>query len=182
MTSTATITAYGGKNVQTTGGFYGAYLKSTGAVDATGNMTSSAQVKGATLVSTGRTTVGEFVQINGTATAGASCSPNGLQGKSSTGALLSCVSGKWLSAAIGEVINVAGLSRCGGDGRLPSYAVCTAGYKLTGGGYHMTQWRNDSGGNAPDSAYPDVGNNRFIVNPPGGNDAGCFQANAICVR
>ena len=64
-------------------------------VNASGNITSSGQVRGATLVSSGRTTVGEFAQFNGVATLGASCSPNGLQGRDSTGSLLSCTSGKW---------------------------------------------------------------------------------------
>ncbi|NIY49340.1 shufflon system plasmid conjugative transfer pilus tip adhesin PilV [Cedecea colo] len=74
-------------------------LDAYGAINATGNITSSAQIKGATVVSTGRMTTGEFLQISGTATEGASCSPNGLQGKSSTGGLLSCVNSKWASAS-----------------------------------------------------------------------------------
>ncbi len=74
-------------------------LDAYGAINATGNITSAGQVKGATVASTGRMIAGEFLQINGTATAGASCSPNGLQGKSSTGVLLSCVSSKWTSGS-----------------------------------------------------------------------------------
>jgi len=74
-------------------------LTAKNAINASGNITSSGQVKGATVASTGRMTTGEFLQINGTATAGASCSPNGLQGKSSTGVLLSCVSSKWTSGS-----------------------------------------------------------------------------------
>ena len=144
---------------------------SSGSITASGNISSG-----------GRLTSGEFVQINGVATAGAGCSPNGLQGRDAAGSILSCVSGVWASAGIGEVIRTNGPSRCGGDGRLPSYANCPAGYKLTGGGYALSQWRDDDGRNAPDTSYPDVVNNRFIVNPPGGNDAGCFTAYAICVR
>jgi len=74
-------------------------LTAKNAINASGNITSLGQVKGATVASTGRMTTGEFLQINGTATAGASCSPNGLQGKSSTGVLLSCVSSKWTSGS-----------------------------------------------------------------------------------
>ncbi|EMV7143284.1 shufflon system plasmid conjugative transfer pilus tip adhesin PilV [Enterobacter hormaechei subsp. xiangfangensis] len=74
-------------------------LTAKNAINASGNITSSGQVKGATVASTGRMTTGEYLQINGTATAGASCSPNGLQGKSSTGVLLSCVSSKWTSGS-----------------------------------------------------------------------------------
>ena len=182
MTDANTITAYGGKNIQTTAGLYGGYIKSSGNLDVSGNLNTAGQVTGGSLVSNGRTTVGEFLQMNRVATAGAGCSPNGLQGRDAAGSILSCVNGVWASAGIGEVIRTNGPSRCGGDGRLPSYANCPAGYKLTGGGYSLSQWRDDDGRNAPDSSYPDVANNRFIVNPPGGNDAGCFTAYAICVR
>lgn len=42
-----------------------------------------------------RISTGEYVQINGTATAGAGCSPNGLVAQDGSGALLSCQSGVW---------------------------------------------------------------------------------------
>ncbi|WP_072171017.1 type II secretion system protein [Trabulsiella odontotermitis] len=71
------------------------------AITASGNITSSGQVKGATVASTGRMTTGEFLQINGTATAGAACSPNGLIGKNSQGQLLSCAVGVWKSTSGG---------------------------------------------------------------------------------
>ena len=67
------------------------------AINASGNITSNGQVSGSTVVSGGRSTVGEFLQLNGTATANGSCSPNGLVGRTNTGDLLSCVSGKWTS-------------------------------------------------------------------------------------
>ena len=67
------------------------------AINASGNITSNGQVRGSTVVSGGRSTVGEFLQLNGTATANGSCSPNGLVGRTNTGDLLSCVSGKWTS-------------------------------------------------------------------------------------
>lgn len=156
---------------------YSNYIKSNGNIDAAGNIASTG-----TITSNKRLTTGEFLQLNAVASAGAGCSPNGLQGRDSSGAILSCVNGRWASAAIGEVIRTNGVNRCGGDGRLPSIAVCPAGYKLTGGGYSLTQWRDDDGRNAPDGSFPDVANNRFIVNPPGGNDAGCFTAYAVCVR
>lgn len=43
----------------------------------------------------GRLTAGEFVQIDGTASAGAGCSPNGLVGRDASGSLLLCQSGVW---------------------------------------------------------------------------------------
>ncbi|EAV3978329.1 shufflon system plasmid conjugative transfer pilus tip adhesin PilV [Salmonella enterica] len=53
------------------------------------------QVKGGTVRADGRLYTGEYLQLEGTATAGASCSPNGLVGRDSTGAILSCQSGVW---------------------------------------------------------------------------------------
>jgi hypothetical protein len=48
-----------------------------------------------TVTAAGRIRTGEFVQIDGVANAGWGCSPSGLQGRDSTGALLSCVNGVW---------------------------------------------------------------------------------------
>ena len=75
----------------------GGILTVNNAINSTGNITSNGQVKGSTIVSSGRATVGEYLQLNGTATANGTCSPNGLVGRTSTGDLLSCVSGKWTS-------------------------------------------------------------------------------------
>ncbi|WP_409247356.1 shufflon system plasmid conjugative transfer pilus tip adhesin PilV [Enterobacter hormaechei] len=82
MGDTATINAYGGKNVQTSAGFYGGYIKSTGNIDANG-----------------RINAGEFIYINGQANVGWGCSPNGLQGRTPEGAILSCVNGVWKSSS-----------------------------------------------------------------------------------
>lgn len=76
-------------------GKFGFYARQDGNVKASGNIESSQNVKGATLESTGRTTVGEFIQLNGQATVGATCSPNGLQGRTAEGKILSCVNGVW---------------------------------------------------------------------------------------
>lgn len=82
MGDTATINAYGGKNVQTSAGFYGGYIKSTGNIDANGRVNAS-----------------EFIYINGQANVGWGCSPNGLQGRTPEGAILSCVNGVWKSSS-----------------------------------------------------------------------------------
>ena len=112
MTDPNTIRAYGGKDVQTNAGFYGGYIKSSGNLDvngnanigtiisnnihSNGNIDASGQVYGAAaVVSGGRMTTNEFLQINGVANAGWGCSPNGLQGRSAAGAILSCVNGVW---------------------------------------------------------------------------------------
>lgn len=43
----------------------------------------------------GRMTVGEYVQLNGVASSGAGCAPNGLLGRAVDGSALSCVNGAW---------------------------------------------------------------------------------------
>ncbi|MDY8846031.1 shufflon system plasmid conjugative transfer pilus tip adhesin PilV, partial [Escherichia coli] len=53
----------------------------------------SGQVQAGTIQSNGRMTTNEFVQINGVATAGWACSPNGLVGRDASGGILSCQSG-----------------------------------------------------------------------------------------
>ncbi|EIZ9687487.1 shufflon system plasmid conjugative transfer pilus tip adhesin PilV [Enterobacter roggenkampii] len=57
------------------------------------------QVQAGTILSNGRMTANEFVQLNGVATAGAACSPNGLIGRDAAGGILSCQSGVWSAAA-----------------------------------------------------------------------------------
>ncbi|EGW8937832.1 shufflon system plasmid conjugative transfer pilus tip adhesin PilV [Escherichia coli] len=62
------------------------------------------QVKGGTVRADGRLYTGEYLQLEGTATAGASCSPDGLVGRDSTGAILSCQSGTWRRASGSTVL------------------------------------------------------------------------------
>lgn len=57
------------------------------------------QVQAGTVQSNGRMTAGEFVQINGVATAGTGCPSNGLVGRDSSGGILSCQSRVWVSGA-----------------------------------------------------------------------------------
>ncbi|EEV7680003.1 shufflon system plasmid conjugative transfer pilus tip adhesin PilV [Escherichia coli] len=53
------------------------------------------KVSGGTVRSEGRLSTGEYLQLDKTATAGTSCSPDGLVGRDSKGAILSCQSGAW---------------------------------------------------------------------------------------
>ncbi|MCK3627275.1 shufflon system plasmid conjugative transfer pilus tip adhesin PilV [Escherichia coli] len=62
------------------------------------------QVKGGTVRADGRLYTGEYLQLEKTATAGASCSPNGLVGRDSTGAILSCQSGTWRKSNSGSTV------------------------------------------------------------------------------
>ncbi|WP_370620704.1 shufflon system plasmid conjugative transfer pilus tip adhesin PilV [Edwardsiella tarda] len=80
-----TLDVYAAGTVGTgSGGTVNAYMNSSGNIYASGN-----------IEATGRATVGEFIQLNGQATVGAACSPNGLQGRTVDGQILSCVNGVW---------------------------------------------------------------------------------------
>lgn len=109
MRDTATISA-GGSNLQTSSGLYGAYVNSSGNIDAagtvnaayvwaSGNLNSNYVHSNGNIDANGRINAGEFVYINGQANVGWGCSPNGLQGRTPEGAILSCVNGVWKSSS-----------------------------------------------------------------------------------
>lgn len=77
----------------------------TGEITASGNIESSQNVKGATLESTGRATVGEFVQVNGTVSEGDSCSTNGLMGRTGNGTPMYCIDGYWTNIVSSKTKN-----------------------------------------------------------------------------
>lgn len=79
MTDSTWIKAFNGKSIYTSG-----------------------EIKGGAVTSDGRLTAGEFVQVNGVATAGNGCSPNGLVGRDAAGGILSCQSGVWKSSGAGK--------------------------------------------------------------------------------
>lgn len=64
------------------------------------------QVQAGTILSNGRMTANEFVQLNGVATAGAACSPNGLIGRDAAGGILSCQSGVWKASDSGVYVEM----------------------------------------------------------------------------
>ncbi|EAN6152598.1 shufflon system plasmid conjugative transfer pilus tip adhesin PilV [Salmonella enterica] len=94
MPDANTIQAYGGKNIRTAAGVYGGYIHSSGNIDSAADMNSN-RVFSNYIQSNGRVVAGEYVQINGQAQTGGGCSPNGLQGRTAEGAILSCVNGVW---------------------------------------------------------------------------------------
>ncbi|WP_280074845.1 shufflon system plasmid conjugative transfer pilus tip adhesin PilV, partial [Escherichia coli] len=77
-----------------------------------------------TVRSEGRLSTGEYLQLDKTATAGTSCSPDGLVGRDSTGAILSCQSGVWQNSDKKERFTVSGGNGCF---QTSSYAVCPSG-------------------------------------------------------
>ncbi|MDV0997100.1 MULTISPECIES: shufflon system plasmid conjugative transfer pilus tip adhesin PilV [Enterobacteriaceae] len=77
----------------------------TGNITASGNIEAAKNVKGATLESTGRATVGEFVQVNGTVSEGDSCSTNGLMGRTGNGTPMYCIDGYWTNIVSSKTKN-----------------------------------------------------------------------------
>ncbi|MDJ7049816.1 shufflon system plasmid conjugative transfer pilus tip adhesin PilV, partial [Salmonella enterica] len=68
-------------------------INSLGKISSSGNITSSSNI-----YSNGRLTTNEYLQINGKAIAGRSCSSNGLVGISSDGKILTCSNDHWKSS------------------------------------------------------------------------------------
>lgn len=142
----------------------------------------SGQLKGGTVRADGRASVGEYLQLDGTANAGWGCSPNGLVGRTPEGILLSCQNGIWKSLGALDTFNATGGEQC--QNLKESRAYCPAGTKLVSGGYRLSRWTNESANhNSPDAAYPDIGSNSWVVVTP--NNQGrttCFQAIAVCTK
>jgi hypothetical protein len=138
MNDTATVHAYGDKNVQTAGGLYGGYVNSSGNIDAAGTVSGNSlngnyvhsngnSDANGNMTANGRVTSGEFVQINGVAYAGNGCSPNGLVGRDGTGAILSCQSGVWSSGKSNTIVR-------GASGSITASVACNGNETLFGGG------------------------------------------------
>lgn len=115
MTDSDWIRAYAGKNVYTPG-----------------------QMRGNSLFSEGRTYVGEYLQLNGTANEKDGCNPNGLVSRDGAGKLLSCQNGLWKPMASDVSGTICGMATnyCGWDGNIrcqgmdPYCGVCPSGYYL----------------------------------------------------
>lgn len=86
MTDSQWIRAVGGKGIITTGEIKGG------------------KVSGGTVRSDGRLSTGEYLQLDKTAVANTKCSPDGLVGRTSTGAILSCQSGTWRKSNSGSTV------------------------------------------------------------------------------
>lgn len=144
------------------------------------------QLQAGSVVSNGRLTANEYIQLNGSVNLGWSCSPNGLLGQASDGSgAAQCKGGVWttMMGMVDEIQVVSGNNSCGNDGSM-AQAQCPAGYRVTGGGYQMTALRPGGGatnsGNAPQNNQPN--GNGWFVYAGGGTGASCFAAYAMCGR
>ncbi|CHU04649.1 prepilin-type N-cleavage/methylation domain-containing protein [Salmonella enterica subsp. enterica serovar Typhi] len=121
----------------------------TGNITASGNIEAAQNVKGATLESTGRATVGEFVQLNGQAEVGKVCQSNGLQGRTAKGKILSCVNGVWTGSVQINNSQCKWFSPANAFSYFGEYSgqlhekpiICPAGYIMTGS--KMWGWAED---------------------------------------
>ncbi|WP_235784850.1 shufflon system plasmid conjugative transfer pilus tip adhesin PilV [Serratia fonticola] len=139
------------------------------------------QIKGGTVRADGRASVGEYLQLDGTANAGWGCSPNGLVGRTSEGVLLSCQNGIWKSLGALDTFNVTGAEQC--ENLKESRAYCPAGTKLVSGGYRLSRWTVSNILNSPDAAFPDVSSNSWVVVTPNNEwRTTCFTSIAICSK
>lgn len=142
------------------------------------------QVQAGTVVANGRLDTHEYLQVDGQANIGWSCSPNGLTAQASDGSgMAQCKQGVWvLMQGVNDSIQVTSPGSACGNTNTWATAVCPAGYKISGGGYYLTAWRPVSGesGNSPDNNAPS--GNGWAVYP--GNMVGntCFAAYAVCVK
>ncbi len=161
MSDSTWIRAYNNKNIYTGGQVRGGSMQADG-----------------TLSVGGRATMGEFIQLNGTAGEGGGCSPNGLIGRTSAGKILSCESGKWTGGGgiKGSLIVTGGQSQ----GPQWAYATCPAGTYIAGGGYNIVYMQKSSSQEAPQITRPD-GNGWVIWS---GSSSGAqesrFQSYAVC--
>ena len=95
MSDSSWVRSYNNKSVYTAGQLRGGSVQSDGDMNAAGNASVNGGVYTNYLQTNGRLSVGEFAQFNGVAYAGNGCSPTGLQGRDPSGALLSCINGRW---------------------------------------------------------------------------------------
>ncbi|MCY4740142.1 shufflon system plasmid conjugative transfer pilus tip adhesin PilV [Klebsiella pneumoniae] len=116
-----TLDVYAAGTVGTgSGGTVNAYMNSSGNIYASNDINAGHQVNTQYVWASGnlnsnyihsngnidadrRINAGEFVYINGQATIGAGCSPNGVVGRTPEGAILSCVNGLWSNSFSGEI-------------------------------------------------------------------------------
>lgn len=94
----------------------------------------------------GRIKAGEFVELSGIAVKDSVCSPNGLLGRDSVGAILSCQSGLWASQKGGNYGGTYQIGTftggCWAGNPLTGTCSCPSGYtaRLSGQAFQWSQW------------------------------------------
>lgn len=113
-------------------------------IHAKGNITAKSisateKIEADSIHSKKRLSTGEFLQVDGPAHEGGSCSGK-IIGVASNGTLLSCQSGKWrkISNPTLDMVTITGPKVCGHWA--DSYVSCPDGYLLVGGGHRTSDW------------------------------------------
>jgi prepilin-type N-terminal cleavage/methylation domain-containing protein len=117
-----------------------------------------------------RVTAEEYLQVEGAATAGGGCSPNGLIGQNGQGAPLFCVNGLWVAAGGGGST----VAVSSGSWQSSAIVTCPTGYNVTGGSCDM--YRDGDGREISPRTCEPYGNGYYCNEGNGGN---CI-AHAIC--
>lgn len=143
-----TLDVYAAGTVGTgSGGTVNAYMNSSGNIYASNDINAGHQVNTQYVWASGnlnsnyihsngnidadrRINAGEFVYINGQATIGAGCSPNGLIGRTSEGRAVSCVNGAW--QAVGSFTRTGCYNVGNHDGRNFNPEYCNVGDYVAG--------------------------------------------------
>ena len=127
-----------GKDITAGGNITGSYIKSSGNIDSDASMSAGFIHSRGDINSNGRINSGEYLYMNGQAYAGSGCSPNGLQGRTPEGQLVSCVNGIWKTSAS----NVTRYYNRVSAWRWPhAYASCPAGKQMVGGGGNCNSYK-----------------------------------------
>lgn len=100
-------------------------------MDLNGNIYASSNISSKnTITSNGRLTTNEFLQINGQANPNTGCSPNGAQGRTPAGAILSCVNGVWAQGGYAVSIYRVGYSNATAGSSSNNYQTNNMGNHL----------------------------------------------------
>ncbi|EBG5302112.1 shufflon system plasmid conjugative transfer pilus tip adhesin PilV [Salmonella enterica subsp. houtenae] len=122
MTDSDWIRAYNNKSIYTAGQVQAGSIQSNG-----------------TIQSNGRMTTNEFVQINGVAIVGGTCSPNGLIGRDASGGILSCQSGVWKSTNFSLRVGATFQVWPGQTVNLGRFKLCINTYRIDGREMALTE-------------------------------------------
>ncbi|ECW6162360.1 shufflon system plasmid conjugative transfer pilus tip adhesin PilV [Salmonella enterica] len=122
MTDSDWIRAYNDKSIYTAGQVQAGSIQSNG-----------------TIQSNGRMTTNEFVQINGVAIVGGTCSPNGLVGRDASGGILSCQSGVWKSTNFSLRVGATFQVWPGQTVNLGRFKLCINTYRIDGREMALTE-------------------------------------------
>lgn len=137
------------------------------------------QINAGSIVSNGRATFNEFLQLNRKVVINTSCSPANLMAAASdnSGAVY-CKNGVWtpMQGLNDSVQVVSSSSSCEPSGA-QVVAACPASYRLTGGGFVNTRL---SGSNAPMTSRPN--GNGWLVQAGTTAGSSCWASYAVCGR